>query len=97
MLTKNNQEYLVSLYGSGANGKSLLMELIKKALDNVAVDISLDEALHNENTRIRLQNKLVALSSEFSGQLNNRDLQNFKTTGIRSIISARSLYETNHN
>lgn len=93
LLTKNNQEYLVSLYGSGANGKSLLMELIKKALDNVAVDISLDEALHNENTRIRLQNKLVALSSEFSGQLNNRDLQNFKTLVSGQPISARSLYE----
>ena len=93
LLTKNNQEYLVSLYGSGANGKSLLMELIKKALDNVAVDISLDEALHNENTRIRLQNRLVALSSEFSGQLNNRDLQNFKTLVSGQPISARSLYQ----
>ncbi len=93
LLTKNNQEYLVSLYGSGANGKSLLMELIKKALDNVAVDISLDEALHNENTRIRLQNKLVALSSEFSGQLNNRELQIFKTLVSGQPISARSLYE----
>ena len=35
----------------------------------------------------------MALSSEFSGQLNNRDLQNFKTLVSGQPISARSLYE----
>lgn len=96
LLTKNHQEKLIMFYGSGANGKSLLTDLIKHSLTDIVTDVSLDDCLKNENTRIRLENKLVALSSEFSGNLSNKELPIFKTLTSGQAISAKKLYQNQY-
>lgn len=91
LLTNNKQEYLVMLCGSGSNGKSVLLELIKKALPELTVSASLDNVLNNDNSRALIKDKLLAVSSEFSGVI--KQPETFKTMISREPLQYKELYK----
>lgn len=91
LLTNNKQEYLVMLCGSGSNGKSVLLELIKRSLPGLTVSTSLDSALNNENSRSLIKDKLLAVSSEFSGVI--KQPESFKTMISREPLQYKELYK----
>lgn len=91
LLTNNKQEYLVMLCGSGSNGKSVLLELIKRSLPGLTVSTSLDSALNNENSRSLIKDKLLAVSSEFSGVI--KQPETFKTMISREPLQYKELYK----
>lgn len=91
LLTNNKQEYLIMLCGSGSNGKSVLLDLMKRALPGLTVSTSLDNALNNENSRSLIKDKLLAVSSEFSGVIKHPET--FKTLISREPLQYKELYK----
>lgn len=91
LLTNNKQEYLIMLCGSGSNGKSVLLDLIKRSLPGLTVASSLDNALNNENSRALIKDKLLAVSSEFSGVIKHPET--FKTLISKEPLQYKELYK----
>lgn len=79
------EEKTLLLYGPGANGKSVLFEVINALLGSENVSSYSLQSLTNENSYFRamLANKLVNYASEISGNLN--------TTFFKQLVSGEPI------
>lgn len=90
-LTKNKKlEMILFMLGTGANGKSVILEIIKALLgaENVS-EVSISEATLNENARCMLEGKLANISRESIGRLNEAE---FKKLVSGEPVLGRLLY-----
>lgn len=88
-------EKMLCLYGSGANGKSVLLDIIKGVLgrDNcsfVQIDSLATEGTRGQNSRTLLHNKLINISYE--AKFNRIDFSIFKMLASREPVEARYMY-----
>lgn len=88
-------EKILCLYGYGANGKSVLLDIIKGVLgpDNCAfaqIDALTADGPRGQNTRTLLHNKLINISYE--AKFNKIDFAIFKMLASREPVEARYLY-----
>lgn len=88
-------EKMLCLYGSGANGKSVLLDILKGVLgkDNctyVPIDSLAGEGARGQNSRTLINNKLVNFSYE--SKLTKIDFNTFKLLASREPIEARYMY-----
>lgn len=92
VFTDLNLETVLLLYGSGANGKSVFIDVISAMLgaDNVSF-YSLQSLTANESySRANLANKLLNCANEISGKLQS-DI--FKQLGSGQPVEARIIYK----
>lgn len=87
-------EKMLVLYGTGANGKSVVMDVVSQLFgtENVS-NVDLSDLSRNDEKRAQIENKLINISTE-----NDREL---KTGKLKQIISnepvdARTLYVGTH-
>lgn len=88
-------EKMLCLYGSGANGKSVLLDIIKGVLgkDNCAfaqIDSLAADGQRGQNSRTLLHNKLINISYE--AKFNRIDFSLFKMLASREPVEARYMY-----
>lgn len=91
-----NHEKVLLNYGGGANGKSVLINIISAALgsQNVCNYPLSDLASTQSRSRFHLANHLINFSSEISGSLHNSA---FKKLASGEPIDARELYGNTYN
>jgi len=83
-------EYAYFLYGSGANGKSVIMEVLKALLGNENLSFYSIEELNKEYNRAELKDKILNIASEAETRDIKSDL--FKRLASGEPINARHLY-----
>lgn len=88
-------EKMLCLFGSGANGKSVLLDILKGILGKenctyVPIDSLAAEGSRGENSRTMIHNKLINFSYE--SKLNRIDFSTFKMLASREPLQARFMY-----
>jgi putative DNA primase/helicase len=88
-------EKMLCLYGAGANGKSVLLDIIKGVLGStncsfVQIDSLATEGQRGQNSRTLLHNKLINISYE--AKFNRIDFSIFKMLASREPVEARYMY-----
>jgi len=83
-------EYAFFFYGSGANGKSVIMEILKALLGEENLSFFSIDELNQEYNRAELKDKLLNISSEAETKDIKSDL--FKKLASSEPIIARHLY-----
>ena len=83
-------EYAFFFYGSGANGKSVIMEILKTLLGEENLSFFSIDELNQEYNRAELKDKLLNISSEAETKDIKSDL--FKKLASGEPIIARHLY-----
>jgi putative DNA primase/helicase len=90
IFTNLKLEKTLLLYGPGANGKSVVLEVITALLGNENITHYSLKSLTQESYRARLANKLLNYSSEISTRL---ETEIFKKLTSGEPVEARLLYE----
>ncbi|GAB6044830.1 phage/plasmid primase, P4 family [Caminibacter profundus] len=83
-------EYAYFLYGSGANGKSVIMEVLKALLGTNNLSFHSIEDLNKEYNRAELKDKILNVASEAETREIKSDL--FKKLASGEPVIARHLY-----
>ena len=83
-------EYAYFLYGSGANGKSVVMEILKSLLGSENLSFYSIDELKEEHNRAVLKDKLLNIASEAETREIKSDL--FKKLASGEPVSARHKY-----
>lgn len=87
-------EKALFLYGGGANGKSVIFEIINALLGKENISTIKLEDLAKENFRAEIENKLLNYASEIGRTF---DTSTFKTLASGETVTARKLYNDPFN
>ena len=90
--TVNKSEKILALKGEGSNGKGVIMEVLIGVFgkENVTT-FSLESLTSNDQTRARIENKLLNISGETKTHIKNDAI--LKTMASGEGLEARLLYE----
>ncbi len=90
LMTKNFPHKIYLLLGSGANGKSTLVNVLFDMFGDLASSVPLDK-LNREDYLARLTNKLLNISDDIDFDF-IKSSQNIKTLASGDYVTARELY-----
>ena len=90
LMTKNFPHKIFLLIGTGANGKSTLMNILFNMFGNLATNVPIKK-LERDDYVARLTNKLVNISDDVDFNY-IKSSQNIKTLASGDIVPARELY-----
>ena len=91
LMTKNFPHKVFLLVGTGANGKSTLMNVLFSMFGDLATNVPIKK-LERDDYVARLTNKLVNISDDVDFNY-IKSSQNIKTLASGDIVPARELYD----
>ena len=90
-LADGKREQISFYCGNGQNGKSLFLIMLATAFGDFCGRIPFDKIMNNPNARTNMVNKILIVSTEFSGKLTDPEF--YKTLVSKEEIEVKTLYK----